>query len=281
MGAMQQIAHVVTRMRAAFKNRVGQPAPLLSIDAVRWDEDLYVYHHLGLGDMIHCNGLVRHLAKRLEPHRRLYVFCKERSMDMTRWMYRDEPRIQLLTVDESDREYPQVKGWLRKCQSSNFLLVGHRALRPLLIQHPKAFFDQLFYLQVGVPYTVRFDECYWERDTAEELRVFEQLAPKGPYAFVHDDPSRGYKIDTDDIDLPIVRNDPSVSLFHLGLLLERAAEVHCMESSIRCMIESLDVRSCRLFYHNFRYPDRPLGTATCHRWVSVEYPQSVLKESPR
>jgi len=56
------------------------------------------------------------------------------------------------------------------------------------------------------------------------------------------------------------------------LLLERAAEVHCMESSIRCMIESLDMKHTKLYYHNFRYPDRPLGTATQLDWNQIEYP---------
>jgi hypothetical protein len=104
----------------------------------------------------------------------------------------------------------------------------------------------------------------------EEERVYAKLAPNAPYAFVHDDASRGYVVDTSAIALPIVRNDITESIFHLGLLLERAAEVHCMESSIRCMIEFLDMKDCRLYYHNFRYPDRPLGSATNHAWTQIE-----------
>ncbi|MFN9511041.1 MAG: hypothetical protein ACK6AO_18745 [Planctomycetota bacterium] len=45
-----------------------------------------------------------------------------------------------------------------------------------------------------------------------------------------------------------------------------------MESSIRCMIESLDMKHTKLYYHNFRYPDRPLGTATQLDWNQIEYP---------
>lgn len=276
---MPQIPKVISRLRETMNNIFRWAVPSLSMDTVRWDEDLYVYHHLGLGDMIHCNGLVRHLVKRLDSNRSIHLFCKRRNLAMTRWMYRDEPRIRLVPLTASEPEIPQVQRWLQRREANNYLVVGHRALRPLLKQYPKAFFDQLFYLQVGIPYQGRFDECYWKRDLDEEERVFQRIAPSQPYAFVHDDPSRGYMIDTNGIDLPIVRNDPTVSIFHLGLVLERATQIHCMESSIRCMIESLDVSRCQLYYHNFRYPERPLGTATRHPWNSVEYSHSSMEAS--
>ena len=119
-------------------------------------------------------------------------------------------------------------------------------MRPLQKRYPHVFFDQLFYLQAGIPYEVRYSHCYWLRDYAQEERLAAKLAPQGDYAFVHDDATRGYIVSTAGIGLPIVRNDISESIFHMGLLLERATEVHCMESSIRCMIESLDMKNTRL-----------------------------------
>lgn len=242
----------------------------LALCEIEADQDLYVYHHLGLGDMIHCNGLVRYLLTQLPSERSVHVFCKDRNAEMTRWMYRDEPRIVVLPLLESQRELPQVEAILRTRHATNFLSVGHRALRPLLSTHPHAFFDELFYQQIGLPYALRYTHCYWSRELDQEERVFEKLAPNQPYAFVHDDTRRGYRIDTDSMTLPVVRNDITESIFHLGLLLERATEVHCMESSIRCMIESLDMSRVRLVYHNFRYPDRPLGHATRQSWVQID-----------
>ena len=72
--------------------------------------------------------------------------------------------------------------------------------------------------------------------------------------FVHDDPSRGLVITEKQVgsDFPIVRNDMSENIFHFGKLLENAKEVHLMESSIRCMIESLDTDDVRLVFYSFR-----------------------------
>jgi hypothetical protein len=233
------------------------------------DRNLFVHHHLGLGDMIHCNGMVRGLLEELSGQCNLHLICKRRNAIMVQWMYRDEPRIVLESIDETKNEQGEVRRVLRERQSDNFLSVGHKALRRFEKDFPNLFFDQLFYLQLNMPYERRFTKCHWEREIAEEERVFRKLAPQGPYAFVHDDAARGYVVDTRSLDLPIVRNDTSESIFHLGLLLERAAEIHCMESSIRCMMESLQFQHDRLYYHSFRYPDRPLGNATRLPWREV------------
>jgi hypothetical protein len=241
--------------------------------------DLFIHHHLGLGDMMHCNGLVRHYLE--QPHtERVQLFCKQRYLAMVQWMYRDEPRIELLPIDEKFSEGKQVRRILAQRKAQRFLSVGHRALRPLERQYPHLFFDQLFYLQAGVPYPFRFSKCYWRRDLQEEERVYRKLSVPGEYAFVHDDPARGFTLDTSGINKPIIRNDVTESIFHLGLLLERASEVHCMESSLRCMIESLDMSATRLFLHNFRYPDRPLGSATCQKWTEISYATQPTVERP-
>ncbi|MFN4904116.1 MAG: hypothetical protein ACK5EO_16865 [Planctomycetota bacterium] len=249
----------------------------LPIRDLNFTQDIYIHHTLGLGDMIHFNGMVRYLLDRLHPDRSIRVFCKANNGAMTQWMYRDEPRIVLEILSSSKRESDAVQRILKQRKSRNFLCLGHRALRPLLKSHPSTFFDQLFYLQADVPYGVRYSHCYWNRDYQQEERVYKKLIvdrnlSERAYAFVHDDPSRGFEVRTDSIRFPIVRNDITESIFHLGLLLERAAEVHCMESSIRCMIESLDMKHTKLYYHNFRYPDRPLGTATQLDWNQIEYP---------
>ena len=64
-------------------------------------------------------------------------------------------------------------------------------------------------------------------------------------------------IDVDDLnlknkDIMIIKNDTSEKLFNLGLILERAEQIHVMESSIRHLIECLDIDENKLFLHSFR-----------------------------
>ena len=64
--------------------------------------DIYVHQHLGLGDFISCNGLVRMLLKRCKRNENLYLFTPSQYEEMISFMYRDEPKIKIvsLMIDE-------------------------------------------------------------------------------------------------------------------------------------------------------------------------------------
>ena len=112
----------------------------------------------------------------------------------------------------------------------------------------------VFYKQLDIPYKFRFDYGKWKRNLEEEERAFQKLNPqKKKYIFVHDDPSRNLIIKNKDLDLSdknilIIKNDPSISIFNLGLILERAEQIHVMESSIRHLIECLNIDDRILFF---------------------------------
>lgn len=220
---------------------------------------LYLHHHLGLGDMIHCNGLVRALLETMCSDETIYIFCKNRFKSTVEWMYRDEQRIQMIGIDENKDEALQVNDFVSQIPDAHFLRIGHEFYTPTsnLNFDPKDLWtcDMIFYKQLNMPYEWRYSKCYWERDIAEEERVFNKLAPRdGNYIFIHDDPARGFII-ADNVTgshLAVVRNDMSEMIFHFGLLLERAKEVHLMESSFRCMIETLDTSNVKLVFHSFR-----------------------------
>lgn len=236
--------------------------------------DLYIHHHLGLGDMIHCNGMVRAILEKRETTDRIFVFSKNCHLATTAWMYRDEPRIQMIGIDEKKDEVSQVNSIVSNLKDIDFLRIGHEFYEPTA----KLNFndatpwtcDMVFYKQLNMPYQWRYTKCYWKRDLKEEQRVYLKLTPKdSDYVFVHDDPSRGFIITEEQVrtNLPIVRNDISENIFHFGRLLENAKEVHLMESSIRCMIEILDTSSVKLVFHCFR--DGPYYSEEKQKWIGT------------
>ena len=230
--------------------------------------DLYIHHHLGLGDMIHCNGMIRYILENLADVRDVYTFSKNRYVEMTNWMYRDEPRIKVVCIDENSNERHQVDMKIAsiatKDPSIQFLRVGHEFYREGSNENGPMPCDMIFYNQLNIPFSARLDYCHWDRDYDEEERVFKKMVPEGEdYIFIHDDPNRkeqqgGFVIPetTHRTDLKIVRNDMSESIFHLGKVLTNAKEVHLMESSIRCMAEFLKPEFVEnkvdMFFHNFR-----------------------------
>ena len=57
----------------------------------------YVYHHLGLGDHIICNGMVRYFK---EIYGKIKVFCKPHNYKNVEYMYRDDDNIEVLSIGE-------------------------------------------------------------------------------------------------------------------------------------------------------------------------------------
>ena len=245
--------------------------------------NLFIHHHLGLGDMIHCNGMVRRLLKD-NDYEQLYVFTKKCHEKSVQWMYRDEERIVPIPIDENKNEYEEVKkATIENVKEYNneFLTIGHGSYKDKENNIGPMPCDMVFYDQINMPYSVRFDDCYWKRDEDEENRVFNKLVNSTEYIFMHDDASRGYTIDSDNIskNFQIIKNDMSELIFNLGKVIENAKEVHLMESSIRCMVEHLKEKiisnNVKMYLHNFR--GGPFLNEQLNRWNGTNIKWEMVK----
>ena len=78
----------------------------------------YIYHHLGFGDHIICNGLVRHFK---EIHGKVRVFSKHHNFENVKYMYRDDKDIEVIGV-AGDGE---VNEFINNTNNSEkFIIVG-------------------------------------------------------------------------------------------------------------------------------------------------------------
>jgi hypothetical protein len=221
----------------------------------------YIYHHLGLGDHIICNGLVRHFT---EDFDKVIVFCKTQYKDNIEYMYRDDKKITVL-------DFPDDSDIIRYISNSsdiflNLVVAGHGpkvfpGLRNIdeYINGMGLTFDRAFYEMAGVPFEYRFSKYYFERDLDRESYVYEQLNPNNEkYIYIQDDASRGFAIDRSKIrtDLKIIENDMRFNIFEYLKILENAEEIHIMESSIQNLINSYWFDKPELFLHKYvrNYP---------------------------
>lgn len=238
---------------------------------------LYVLHHLGLGDCLDCNAMVRIL---LNNYDKICAFSKEKHSNTMRYMYRDEKRISIISIpknisEEKEKEY--VNYILKSENVKNYLEVGFNNYpwgKELELQKGCA---ELFYDQVGIPFQKRFDEWFFKRDIKEEERLSKKLNPNNEeFIFVHDDKNRGFVVDEKKVldnhekTIRIVRNDMSENLFHFCKILEEAKEIHCMESSFKSLIEVLDVKG-KCYFHNFRLGASSYLGKTRQNWIEIKY----------
>lgn len=206
----------------------------------------YIYHHMGLGDHFTCNGLVRHYYKQFE---KVYLFCYKHFEDNIKFMYRDLPNLQTIGLG-SDNE---VEEYISKNNLYNQLIkIGFDKSRSL--QHQVETFDLGFYVAENLPFSIRFDEYFVERNMDSELHLYQTLNPTDEdFIFVHEDPERGMFLDKNRIrqDLKIIGNDKRFLIFDYIYLISKAKEVHVMQSSIKDMINSYSFPDTKFILHNY------------------------------
>tara|TARA_R100001082_G_scaffold20007_1_gene9757 strand:+ start:116 stop:817 length:702 start_codon:yes stop_codon:yes gene_type:complete len=226
-----------------------------------------IHHHLGLGDHIDCNGMIRYLMEKNE-YEQLDVIAKHQYSEMVSYMYRDDKRIKVVSIDanNAEEEYSEVYLYRNLNPEKEFITVGHEYYREIPGEYKNCW--EYFYEQMEMPHEIKVDYFKVEPDEAEEDRVFQKLNPDNEdFIFVHDICSYG-KVDLNiDSNLKIIRNDISENIFHFTKILREAKEIHLMESSFKSMAEHFPTNG-KLYFHNNR--EHPLGK-TFKEWEILEY----------
>jgi hypothetical protein len=228
--------------------------------------EIVLYHHTGLGDHFICNGLVNDFAER---HAHLYLPCNRIHEATVACLYSEQPKVTVVPVD-NDRQHAEVAAFAA-ARRLPIVKVGFAHCVPEA-------FDRSFYAQLQIPFEYRYTKFRLPSRIAHEDEVFDALAPRVPYAVVHREASFGtyrLRITTP---LPIVeitrfaRRDFG-NLLNYRKLLQRAAEIHCINSSVIHLASSIET-SGALFYHDVRKKNFQLAPG----WTIVPYRARELRE---
>jgi len=220
---------------------------------------------LGLGDHLHCNGLVRYILKNSE-YDKIGLFAKH--YDLVNYMYRDDDNIEVIKIDGTNERNSVDELYKNLAiQEDSCLRIGHEYYRGDVDKNCW----EVFYEQVNVPHDARHEYFYFERDLKEEERVFNKMNPENvPFIFIHDDPVRGHVIDRSrflNSNLKVIENDSSENIFHFMKIIEEAEEVHTAESCFKTLIEFYS-KTDNIFYHDIR--NHPVGKSI-RPWKMVNY----------
>lgn len=189
--------------------------------------------HLGLGDALICNGLVRTLIR---EHDWIDLPCLARYGASIQWMFRDEPRIRVL---------PKASvAEIAALQAKDMLGLGHWSTGTGRYESDGSWargrqlhFDQGFYAQAGVPFEAKWSAFKVSRDKTIELPV-----PAQPCRFAHAH-GGGLKIAG-----AIEPTEEWANFFVWWGIVEAAAEVHCTDSSFMNFADLIETAG-QLFLH--------------------------------
>ncbi len=211
---------------------------------------VYIYHHLGLGDHIIANGMVRTIAKKYD---KVYLFCKPHNFPNISFMYRDLSNLKIIVMDDLG-----VQSFMTMNPHNNYIIAGHAPFWKILNSgHNTLQIDQIFYQLAGVPLENKWNEFYVQRDLEREKQVFNNLGLKegDGYIFVHDDKDR--KITKKLSDLKIITpSDKNLSIFDFLYTIENAEQIHCINSVFFAIIDCMKIKKEKMFMHYYARPDR-------------------------
>jgi hypothetical protein len=155
-------------------------------------------------------------------------------------MYQDDENITVLSVGEDW----DVNVYIFENKiSKDVIKIGFESLSSVNCTT----FDEGFYKGNDVPFSVRFQNFHIDRDFETEKEIMLELNPNNErYIFTHN-------IDKSKVrsDLKIIENPTNHNIFNLISLIENAEEVHLMESSIKCLVNSYKMDKPTFFYHNY------------------------------
>lgn len=199
-------------------------------------ERVLVMFHLGLGDMLVSNALIRHMCSR---HRDVVTVVKKAYMRNGLALWADVENLSVYPLADGEVvpfEIFQALGFACLVLGDNGISQWHKSLD----------WTRDLYAQAGVPSNIIRRGFVIRRDKAREQALYDRIVAghDGPYMFVHDDPSRNYTIDPRR--LPALKTvhpglledeDPSTCLFDYCKIIECAQEVHVMDSCFAWLVE--------------------------------------------
>lgn len=219
---------------------------------------IYVHHHLGLGDHIICNGLIRFLSKQNE----IFLFVKPHNYNNVKFMFRDLENLSLISANDDEAvEYIQKNNL-----QSKYLRIGHENLD--LIKYN---FDESFYQQVNINFHERWNSFYIKRDDEQEDFLYKKLNPTNePFVLIHNVGSDGIdRIDYSKVNskLKMIYLTKSFGIFDYLKLAENATEIHCIDSSFIHLIDSFDFSGKKFFHKNFN--SRNFNFSLKNNWIII------------
>jgi hypothetical protein len=226
----------------------------------------YIYHHLGLGDHIICNGMVRNYYKQ---DNNIKLFCKNHNILNVKYMYRDVSNLELIPIDNDLQCIKYIKNNNIK---DNIIKIGHEKCN----KEESSSFDKDFYRIAGLDFSVRFNNFFIDRDNEKEEELINELNPNNEkFIFIHDDKSKGYNIDISKISnynmFKIIYNDTRFLVFNYIKLIEMAEEVHFMQSSFKELICSYEFKKTKFYQHNYiRKYDSYMNSVGLNKIIEID-----------
>lgn len=209
----------------------------------------YICQHLGIGDHIITNGLVRTIIENGNPNEEYTMFVKPEYIKSVGFMFRDIDKLKFIEGSaESAIDFLRSNN----INTNDIIYAGFH-----WVDRYGSNFEENFYKQNNIDFENKWHKFHLDRDIDRENTLYDKFKINEDYIFLHDDTSRGFIIDSSKIpsDIRIIRPDKneygySDNIFDYIKIIENAKSVHCIESSFLHIIDIMNLNN-NIFLHSY------------------------------
>jgi hypothetical protein len=229
------------------------------------DKTIYILPHQGLGDLNLCIGIFRNKSR---EYSKVRIIVRHPFDAELRSAFSRTPSVSIITIPRLPtglifRRIELLVGYCiglsGKILGGDFLPLGYLG-RKFFGATRELRFDESFYNQAGVAFSERWDSFEIDFDTQRVQALSRQLgAEEGEFVFLHEDRSRGFKIDRTLLPAGLrviepLSPDSGFNIWDYKGVAQRATEIHMIESSFAAFVESLDIAAPK-FAHRYARPE--------------------------
>lgn len=216
-------------------------------------KEFILYHHLGLGDHIICNGLVNYISTKKD---KIFLPVNEIFHDQIAYLYSKNKKIK--TLPFFVKEVNDVSNLIIKYSNDHNLPILKVGFESRLNQ--KTPFYKSFYKQLGLKYNTSYKYFNCPTNKEKESLLYSQLLDQFKvknenYILVHDeasDENYNLKIKTELKKISLSHKyDIFNNIFFYRKLIMEASEIHCVNSSFAHLLDRFDTKGKRI-YHDIR-----------------------------
>lgn len=219
-------------------------------------DKLYFVGPMDLGDHFVHAGIINYYADRCNE---LHVPVKPHNYDTVSTLFWENSNVRVVVLNENEDDYVRRNnlGRINNWWPMFFTDINNR--------RTSLMWEEQCYLHYEVPFRNRYDNFRLPKNIPRSDYLFDKLTNKKPYALVHR--ITGLHPLGLPINVPLYRQMnslPEIDLIEIvpGLtnnmldfvkLIENADEIHCVNSSFFCLVDSIHKRTkMQLFFHDIR-----------------------------
>jgi hypothetical protein len=237
-----------------------------------------LFTHNRIGDLLICYGFIKEFSKQYDEIT-LFIDTSICELANAVRLFSSIPNVNFDTQRLDDAAYDKIisSAWWFEQVKAWYNYPAPDIPFPF---DEDMIFDRFWYKMAGVPFNLKWDNFYLERNLKRETEIYYdvfKLKFDEEFIFLHEDALNTgedrtikRKYINPNMRIISITDYPQISILDTTYLIEKAKEVHVINSSFRTFIDLMNIKHDNLNYHKYARSNPAEQVAVRLKWNTIE-----------